>query len=131
MTAFEQLEKPFTRQAHDGEDNASPLYLKNPRSHRKRAKAVIHGFRPRHRPPRLAQIPHHERPTSFYRRFHLVRNAISRQRRRIATSCEGITDQHVIKERMGFHYGKTTLFHINTNCPTIPGLTYEGPRALF
>lgn len=46
-----------------------------------------------------------------------------------ATAREGITDQEIIKERMGFHHGLTTLFHIDTNCPATTR-SYPGSRVL-
>lgn len=42
---------------------------------------------------------------------------------------DGIDDQQMIKQRMGFHYGET-LFRIDTNIPVTP-VTKLGPRVLF
>lgn len=42
---------------------------------------------------------------------------------------DGIDDQHMIKELMGFHYGET-LFRIDTEIPVTP-VTLLGPRVLF
>ena len=41
---------------------------------------------------------------------------------------DGIDDQHLIKELMGFHYGET-LFRIDTDIPVTP-VTLLGPRVL-
>lgn len=42
---------------------------------------------------------------------------------------DGIGDQQMIKQRMGFHYGET-LFRIDTEIPVTP-VTEFGPRVLF
>lgn len=134
---FRTIRNPFNLQAHDGEANVTPLYLKIPEFIESEQTLEFMGFD--HVTARL--IWRKYRSTSEQRPLaeDLVWCAMQYLAyvEAQATGREGITDQEVIKERMGFNYGSTTtLFYIDTNCPPIiitrTRLAYlAGPRVLF
>lgn len=128
---FQTIRNPFNLQAEDGEANVTPLYLKIPKFIESEQTLEFMGF------GRVTArlIWRKYRSTSDQR--PLAEDLLWCAMQYLAyieaqaTGREGITDQEVIKERMGFHYGSATLFHIDTNCPPTTYLTYAGPRVLF
>lgn len=120
---FRTIRNPFNFQGRDGEANATPLYLEIPEFIESEQTLEFMGFD--HVTARL--IWRKYRSTSDHR--PLAEDLIWCAMQYLAyveaqaTGREGITDQEVIKERMGFHYGATILFHIDTNCPTTTAIT--------
>lgn len=127
---FRTIRNPFNLQVHDEESHVSPSYLRIPEYIESEQTLEFMGFD--HVTARL--IWRKYRSTSDQRPFaeDLIWCAIQYLAyvEEQATMREGIIDQEVIKERMGFHYGSTPLFRIDTHCPATNG-TYEGPRVLF